>query len=88
MRGLAEEIPILFGAVRVLELYRFKGVRDLRGQQVTVLETDLAGRSLQVNINPTAFFKAVGRFQSRVSRLASRLFALGRTFAKVVIPSP
>jgi hypothetical protein len=75
VRGLAEEIPILFRAVCVLELYGFKGVRDLMGQQVTVLETDLAGRSLQVNINPTAFLEAVGRFQSRVSRLASRLFA-------------
>ena len=78
VRGLAEETPILFGAVRVLELYGLKGVRDLRGQQVTVLEPDLAGRSLQVNINPTAFLEAVGRFQARVSRLASRLLALGR----------
>src|ERR1035441_9374330 len=52
-RGLAEERPILSLFVDHLRRDRLEGVFDFGGQQRAVLESDLAGRALQVHLDPS-----------------------------------
>ena len=49
---LAEEVPILLFFVRELGGDGFEVVLDFGRQQVSMLETDLAGRTFQVHLHP------------------------------------
>src|ERR1039458_5815442 len=66
-RSLAEERPILSLFVDHLRRDRLEGVFDFGRQQRAVLESDLAGRALQVHLDPSiALAGAPGFAQARV----------------------
>ena len=66
MGGFSEKLPVALGGVGVLQFDRLESVGDLVRQQVTVLKADLLGRTLEVDISPSALLKAVSILQARV----------------------
>ena len=66
MRGFAEEVPALLGAVRVLKLDRVKGVSDFRRQQVAVLIAHIRWSALEMDVHPTTLLEAIGICQSGI----------------------
>jgi hypothetical protein len=67
-RRFAEELPIPPCIVCIDEADRPDGILDLGGQQIAVLITDVARRSFQVNVDPSAPFETIRLSQARVGR--------------------
>ena len=66
--GVAIEIPIAFGGMRIHRANGVKSIFDLGRQQVTVLISDLGRRAFEMNVHPMIAFETIGRLQARFVR--------------------
>ncbi len=70
LRRIAEELPTASGTVGVVEAGDAEGLLDLRGEEVAMLESDLVGRSVEMDVDPVRTLETIGALRSVLARLA------------------
>ena len=68
------------GVMGVAQFNGFESIENFRGQQITVLITDLMRGALQVDEDPTASVKSVGTLE--IGRSDDRAYARRRASAR------
>ncbi len=67
-RRLPKKLPIALRLVGIEKFDRFQGIGNLGSEQIAMLESNIGGRTFQMNIGPTTLLEAVSLLQARIGR--------------------